>query len=60
MNIAVITSGDIPSYWAHSINSVKHAEGFHFMGHKCEILTVRRLKDIFMRYIATAYREWQK
>ena len=45
MNIAVITSGDIPSYWAHSINTIKHAQGFFKLGHNVEILTVEHLLE---------------
>lgn len=42
MKIAVISSGHIPSFWAHSINTVKHANAFHELGHHCEIFSPKR------------------
>ncbi len=45
MKIAVISSGNIPSKWAHSINVVKHANGFRKLGHDVEILTVIRASE---------------
>ncbi len=41
MKIAVITD-HIPSQWAHSINTMKIAKGFSKLGHKVEVLVVRR------------------
>ena len=45
MKIAVISSGNIPSQWAHSLNTMKHAEGFFKLGYNVEILTVERLLE---------------
>jgi len=42
MKIAVVSSGHIPSQWAHSINTVKSANAFYKLGHNVEILTVER------------------
>lgn len=45
MRIAVISSGHIPSRWAHSITTVRMAEAFSELGHEVEILTVERLVE---------------
>jgi glycosyltransferase involved in cell wall biosynthesis len=45
MRIAIVSSGHIPSQWAHSINTVKHANAFREIGHEVELLTVMRLKE---------------
>lgn len=59
MKIAVVSSGHIPSQWAHSINTVKSANAFYTLGHNVEILTVerfferrdrRKIKDIYKFY----------
>ncbi len=42
MKIAIITD-HIPSQWAHSINTMKHAQGFLKLGHDVEILVIRRI-----------------
>ncbi|MHA1757746.1 MAG: glycosyltransferase [Promethearchaeota archaeon] len=47
IKIAVIASGNIPSKWAHGINTIKHAEYFFKNGCVTEILTIKR----FMEYI---------
>jgi len=44
MKIAVITH-HIPSTKAHSINTMKSAQGFYKLGHNVEILIVRRLNE---------------
>ncbi|GAJ09157.1 unnamed protein product, partial [marine sediment metagenome] len=49
MKIAVISSENIPSQWAHSINITKHAQGFFNLNHKVEILTVQGAKEFLMR-----------
>lgn len=41
MKIAIITD-HIPSQWAHSMNTMKIAQGFHELGHDVEVLVVRR------------------
>ena len=42
MKIAVVTSGHIPSQWAHSFATLKKAYGFKKLGHDVEVLTVER------------------
>jgi len=42
MKIAVISSGHIPSQWAHSITTMKMANAFSKLGHDVEVLTVER------------------
>ncbi|MFX1328195.1 MAG: glycosyltransferase [Promethearchaeota archaeon] len=44
MKIAVITD-HIPSIWAHSINTMKMADGFFKLGHEVEVLVVCRAKE---------------
>ena len=44
MKIAIITD-HIPSIWAHSINTMKVAEGFFKLGHEVEVLVVCRAKE---------------
>jgi len=55
MKIAVVSSGNIPSNWANSINTTKHANGFWALGHKVEIFsplrfyenkTLKKIKDV--------------
>lgn len=50
MKISIASSGDIPSQWAHSINLVKHAQGFYDLGHQVKIHTVKRLYEDFMEF----------
>ena len=59
IKIAVISSGHIPSQWAHSINTIKMANAFSKLGHNVEILTVekylerknkQKIKDIYKFY----------
>ncbi len=50
MKIAVITN-HIPSKWAHSINTMKIAEGFYRLGHSIEVLVVQRAKEDLNRLI---------
>jgi glycosyltransferase involved in cell wall biosynthesis len=45
MKIAVVCSGHIPSHYAHSINTVKHANAFAKLGHDVELLTVERYQE---------------
>ncbi len=45
MKIAVVSSGHIPSQWAHSINTMKAANAFHKLGHEVEVLTAERYLD---------------
>jgi len=41
MKIAIVTD-HIPSKWAHSINTMKIANGFYKLGYEVEVLVVRR------------------
>lgn len=59
MKIAVVSSGHIPSQWAHSINTLKGANAFYKLGHEVEVLTVegyfenknkQNIKDIHKFY----------
>lgn len=50
MKISIASSGDIPSQWAHSINIVKHAQGFYDLGHQVNIYTVKRLYEDFIKF----------
>ncbi len=45
MKIAVVSSGHIPSQWAHSINIAKNADAFFSLGHNIEIITIERFKE---------------
>ena len=49
MKIAIISTGHIPSYWAHSINVMKHANAFYKLNHEVEIITVQRLLEMKFR-----------
>jgi len=52
MKIAVITSENIPSQWAHSINLMKHAQGFHNLKHEVAVLVIQGLfEKIYQRKI---------
>lgn len=44
MNIAIICD-HVPSTWAHSMNAMKHAQGFFKLGHKVEVLILRRIME---------------
>lgn len=50
MKIAVISSGEIPSQWAHSINTMEHAQGFYKLGYDIEVLTVERFLETQMKF----------
>ncbi len=50
MKISIASSGDIPSEWAHSINIVKHAQGFYDLGHQVKIQSVKRLYEAFLEF----------
>ncbi len=52
MKIAVISLENIPSHWAHSINVMKHAQGFYSLNHNVKILTVEGASEIIMRFKA--------
>lgn len=43
--IAVISSGHIPSQWAHSITTMKMANAFLKLGYSVEVLTVERFLE---------------
>jgi glycosyltransferase involved in cell wall biosynthesis len=43
--IAVVSSGHIPSEWAHSMNTMKHAEGFRDGGNHVEVFSVERYQE---------------
>ena len=45
MKIAIASNGHIPSQWAHSINTVKHANAFLKLGHEIELLSVKRFEE---------------
>ena len=49
MNIGVIAAGNIPSRWAHSINTVKHANGFYKLNKHVEILSIQNFSDLKRR-----------
>lgn len=49
MKIAISASSHIPSQWAHSINTVKHAQGFSRLGHEVKIFTVEGWVESKMR-----------
>ena len=50
MKIAVVSSGNIPSKWAHSINTVKHADAFNKLGHDVVLHSVIRFDQVcFMK-----------
>ena len=42
LKIAVISSGHIPSQWAHSMHTMKMANAFSKLGYNVEVLTVER------------------
>ena len=43
--IAIVCSGHVPSQFAHSINTVKHANAFFELGYNVELLTVQRFYE---------------
>lgn len=45
IKIAVISSGHIPSQWAHSITTMKMANAFSKLGYSVEVLTVERFLE---------------
>ena len=45
MKIAIITD-HVPTQYAHSINTMKHAQGFYSLGHEVEILCVQRYIEL--------------
>lgn len=45
MKVAVVSSGNIPSQYANSINTVRHADGFQKNGHEVKIFTVMRQRE---------------
>lgn len=49
LRISVVSSGDIPSQWAHSINTMKTADAFYKLRHNVEILTVERYLERKMK-----------
>ncbi|MFX1375558.1 MAG: glycosyltransferase [Promethearchaeota archaeon] len=49
MRIGVISEGNIPSRWAHSINTMKHANGFFELNNYVEILTIQSFSEFKMR-----------
>lgn len=46
--VAIVTNGGLPSYNAHSINSIKHAEAFRELGYFVEVFTPLRIKEFFL------------
>ena len=49
MKIAVITD-HVPTQYAHSINTMKHAQGFYSLGHKVEVLCTQRYIELKNRF----------
>lgn len=49
MNIAVLSSGHIPSQWAHSIAIAKNANGFAKLGHDVTLFSVERLNEFLTK-----------
>jgi hypothetical protein len=45
MRIAIVTSGHVPSQWAHSVAVAKNAYGFAQQGHDVELLSPERLYE---------------
>lgn len=45
MKIGVFSHGNIPSYWAHSINTVEHAQACFDLGHDVTIYSIERTAD---------------
>jgi glycosyltransferase involved in cell wall biosynthesis len=45
LKVAVVSSGNIPSQYANSINTVRHADGFLKNGHDVKIFTVVRQRE---------------
>tara|TARA_A100001011_G_scaffold394823_1_gene488153 strand:+ start:1070 stop:2275 length:1206 start_codon:yes stop_codon:yes gene_type:complete len=45
LKVAVVSSGNIPSQYANSINTVRHADGFLKNGHEVKIFTVMRQRE---------------
>lgn len=58
MKIAIVSSNHIPSYFAHSINTVKHANAFSKLGHYVELLTVERSREADLRNEINNIYEW--
>jgi hypothetical protein len=49
MKIAVVATKNIPSQWAHSINTMKHANGFYKLNNSVEILTGQHFSELKAR-----------
>lgn len=47
--IAVVSAGHIPSEWAHSINTMKHADGFSKLDYEVEVLSPERYEEYRLR-----------
>lgn len=45
MRIAIVTSGHVPSQWAHSVAVAKNANGFAQCGHDVKLLSPERLYE---------------
>jgi glycosyltransferase involved in cell wall biosynthesis len=45
MKVAVVSSGNIPSMFANSINTIRHADAFQKLGHQVELYTVLRKNE---------------
>jgi glycosyltransferase involved in cell wall biosynthesis len=58
MKIAIVSSGHIPSHFAHSINTVKHADAFAKLGHDVELLIVKRYQESKMLSKIKSIYEW--
>lgn len=58
MKVAVVASGHIPSRWAHSINTVKHAQAFFELGYNVELITVLRWIDDQNKKKVKNFQEW--
>ena len=58
MKIAVMTSGHVPSEWAHAISVMKHAHAFRELGHSVEVLTVERHLEATYRKRIDSIADW--
>ena len=50
MKILIVTSGNIPSQRANSINTIKHAQTFYDLNHQVEIYSIKRLFEDILKF----------
>jgi glycosyltransferase involved in cell wall biosynthesis len=58
LKIAIILNGHVPSQWAHSINTVKHANAFLKLGYEVELLVVERYQEAKHRKRISNIYDW--